>query len=115
MMETWNLRDDIEEEYGYSYSKLKLDLVYLFNGNCVTFAYGQVLTYTKFRDHEKAQVNLVNMYIEFYKVILGMCESNDYVNGRPTQEEVFSKLTKVQTSYNEILGSLQERRNIRLV
>ena len=115
MMEVWNLRDDIDEDLEYSYDHLNLDLIYLSNGNCIAFAYGQMLTYPRFREHEEARVKLVKMYIVFYKVILGMCESNDYVNGRPTQEEVYSKLTGVQTSYNGILTSLQDRRNIRLV
>ena len=106
----WNKSKVTGNKIAPSYDSINKDVAYLMRALSLIFSLVEANRCTDFAKNTGAQKKVLGTYAAFNTMVLKMLEANDYMNGRPNQEEVSAKVLALMATFNEGEAAYSGRR-----
>ena len=112
MIVKWNKNQAIGKGVEMTFNSLNKDLGYITKANTVVFESYNNFLCPELANNLKAKKKIDDAYKTFNTMMLKMMEENDFVNGRPNQQEISNKLVEILTGYRAGVAMISRQRRI---
>ena len=110
IINNWNYSKVTKNKISPSFDSINKDIAYLMRPLSLIYSLIEATRCNEFAKNKAAQKKILGAYENFNTMVLKMLEANDYVNGRPNQEEVSAIVLALMNTYNEGEAMYSRRR-----
>ena len=109
-LDFWNRGVSDNSKISFSAASLLQDLEYIAQANAVVFEHHELSDHPSLAENEVVKGKVAANYAAFNSMLMKMLMSNDYINGRLNQAEVYATLEKVRVGYSANIQALARNR-----
>ena len=114
MISNWNNGKVTKNKIEPSFDSINKDIAYIMRALSLIFSLIEEKRCNDFAKNPAALKQILGTYAEFNKMVLKMLDENDYVSGRPNQQEVSDKALALMKTFKDG-EALYSRRRLLIV